>query len=98
MKPSRKQYTPEYKRQAVALVTEQGHSFAEAARLLNIHGSILRRWEQEMRAEGAQAFPGSGHQTPELDEIARLKRDLKRAHMEIEILKKATAYFARDTL
>ena len=98
MKPSRKQYTPEFKREAVALVIEQGHGYSEAANILHINASILRRWEQEQRLNGPQAFPGKGHQLPELEEIARLKRDLKRAQMEIEILKKATAYFARDTL
>ena len=96
MKPSRKQYTPEFKREAVALVIEQGHGYSEAANLLNIHASMLRRWEQEQRLNGPQAFPGKGHQLPELDEIARLKRELKRAQMEIEILKKATAYDGRD--
>jgi transposase len=98
MKPGRKQYTPEFKREAVALVIEQGHGYSEAANLLNINASMLRRWEQEQRLNGPQAFPGKGHQLPDLEEIARLKRELKRAQMEIEILKKATAYFAKDTL
>ena len=64
---------------------------------MNIHVSVLRRWEKEQRDHGDQAFPGTGHQLPELEEIARLKRELKRAQSEIEILKKATAYFARET-
>lgn len=94
----RKQYTPEFKREAVALVITQGHGYAEAARLLNINVSVLRRWEKEQRDHRSQAFPGQGHQLPEREEIARLKRELKRAQTEIEILKKATAYFARETL
>ena len=98
MKQNRKQYTPEFKREAVALIIQQGHGYAEAARILNINVSVLRRWEKEQRDHGSQAFPGQGHQLPELEEIARLKRELKRAHTEIEILKKATAYFARETL
>ncbi len=91
MTQDRKQYTPEFKREAVALVIQQGHGYAEAARLLNINVSVLRRWEKEQCDHGSQAFPGQGHQLPELEEIARLKRELKRAHTEIEILKKATA-------
>ena len=98
MKQNRKQYTPEFKREAVALVIQQGHAYAEAARILNINVSVLRRWEKEQRDHGSQAFPGKGHQLPELEEIARLQRELKRAHTEIEILKKATAYFAREIL
>ena len=98
MKQNRKQYSPEFKREAVALVIKQGHGYAEAARILNINVSVLRRWEKEQRDHGPQAFPGKGHQLPELEEIARLKRELKRAQTEIEILKKATAYFAREML
>ena len=82
----------------MALVIKQGHGYAEAARLLSINVSVLRRWEKEQHDHGPQAFPGQGHQLPELEEIARLKRELKRAQTEIEILKKATAYFARETL
>ena len=64
---------------------------------MNINATMLRRWEQEQRANGDQAFPGKGHQLPDLEEIARLKRELKRALTDIEILKKATAYFAKET-
>lgn len=97
MKQNRKKYTPEFKREAVALATQQGHSYTEAARILKINPTMLRRWEKEQRENGAQAFPGKGHQLPELEEIARLKRELKRALTDIEILKKATAYFAKET-
>lgn len=98
MKQNRKQYTPEFKREAVALAEKQGHSYTEASRLLNINANMLRRWGKEQHENGSDAFVGQGHQTPELEEIARLKRELKRAQSEIEILKKATAYFARGTL
>ena len=97
MKQNRKKYTPEFKREAVALATQQGHSYTEAARILKINPTMLRRWEKEQREDGSQAFPGKGHQLPELEEIARLKRELKRAQTDIEILKKATAYFAKET-
>lgn len=98
MTRSRKQYSQEFKREAIALAEKPGHGYTEAARILDINPSMLRRWEKELRDNGAGAFVGQGHQTPELEEIARLKRELKRAQNEIEILKKATAYFARETL
>jgi len=98
MTRSRKQYSQEFKREAIALAEKPGHGYTEAARILDINPSMLRRWEKELRDNGAEAFVGQGHQTPELEEIARLKRELKRAQNEIEILKKATAYFARETL
>lgn len=94
MKENRKTYTPEFKREAVVLALQQGYT--EAARILKLNATMLRRWEKEAREAGAQAFPGKGHQLPELEEIARLKRELKRAQTEIEILKKATAYFAKE--
>ena len=98
MKQNRKQYTPEFKREAVALVTRHGHGYAEAARVLKINDGMLRRWGKEQREHGPNTFVGQGHQLPELEEIARLKRELRRAQTEIEILKKATAYFAREIL
>ena len=95
MKETRKKYTPEFKREAVALALQQGYT--EAARILKLNATMLRRWEKEQRENGDQAFPGKGHQSAELEEIARLKRELKRALTDIEILKKATAYFAKET-
>ncbi|MBI3563076.1 MAG: transposase [Gammaproteobacteria bacterium] len=85
MKQNRKKYTPEFKREAVALGLQQGYT--EAARILKINPTMLRRWEKEQREAGSQAFPGKGHQLPELEEIGRLKRELKRALTDIEILK-----------
>jgi transposase len=64
---------------------------------LKLNANMLRRWAKEQDEARPHAFPGKGHQTPELEEIARLKRELKRAQMDIEILKKATAYFAKET-
>jgi transposase len=98
MKPINKSYKQEFKQEAVALVRDKKHSYRQAAQLLGINENMLRRWAKELDLNGVTAFPGKGHQTPELEEIARLKRELRRAQLEIEILKKATAYFARDSL
>ena len=56
----RRAYTPEFKTEAVKLVTEQGYSVAEAARSLGIHQTLLRPWRQALRDKGEQAFPGPG--------------------------------------
>lgn len=98
MKATKKRHTAEFKREAVALVTDKKHSYSQAAQLLGINENMLRRWSKELSVNGPTAFPGTGHQSPELEEVARLKRELRKAQIEIEILKKATAYFARDTL
>ena len=55
---TRRQYTKEFKLDAVRLVTEHGYRVAEAARNLGINTNMLRRWVQESQADQAQAFPG----------------------------------------
>jgi transposase len=86
--------TPEFERQAVAMTADQGLSVAEVARRLGISESRLHEWKTLARANGADAFPGSGHQTPAEEELRRLRADVKRLEMERDILKKATAFFA----
>ena len=93
MEAKRKVYTPEFKLAAVNMITEQKLSVAEAARRLGIPENRLREWAKLARAKGADAFPGSGHQTPAEEEL-RLRADVKRLEMERDILKKATAFFA----
>ncbi len=94
----RKQYTKEYKLDAVSLVLDQGYSRVEAARSLEINTQMLGRWIQEFRADGdSQAFRGNGKLSPDQDEIRKLKAQVKRLEMEKEILKKATVFFAKET-
>lgn len=98
MPESRRVYTPEFKVAAVKLVTEQGRSVAEAARSLGITEKILRRWRQALASKGADAFPGQGNPPAAEAEIRRLQEENKRLRAERDILKKATAYFARESL
>ena len=94
---ARKQYTEEFKREAVALVTEQGYTLVGAARNLGVNRDVLRRWKREVGRDGLVAFPGKGHQTPEQAELHRLREEVRRLQMEREILKKATAFFASES-
>jgi transposase len=96
MARQRRSYTREFKIEAVKLVTEQGYSVAEAARSLGLHETLLRSWKQAFEAEGDQAFPGKGNLSPFEDEIRLLRAENKRLQMERDILKKATAFFARE--
>jgi transposase len=64
MAKKRRTYTPEFKAEAVKLVTERGYSVAEAARSLGIHEILLRSWKQALEAQGDQAFPGHGKLPP----------------------------------
>jgi transposase len=93
----RRTYTPEFKVEAVKLVTEQGRSLAEAARSLGIRENLLRKWKQAGEAQGEQAFPGHGNRPALEEELRRLRADVKRLQMERDILKKATAFFAKES-
>ena len=89
-------YTKEFKREAVGLILEQGYSIAEASRNLGINYKMLSRWKNELKQDSEHAFPSKGHMTPDQAELAHLKAENKRLRMEREILKKATAFFAKE--
>jgi transposase len=96
MARTRRIYTPEFKAQAVKLVTEQGYSVAEAARSLGVCDNLIRNWKQVLHDKGVHAFPGHGHCSPFEEEVRRLRAENKRLLMERDILKKAAAFFARE--
>jgi len=79
---TRKNYTVEFKREAVRLVTDEGYKAAEAARSLGINGNMLGRWVRESRDESDSAFPRKGNLSPEQEEISRLREENKRLRLE----------------
>ena len=93
----KKSYTPEFKQDAVRLVTEQGYKVTEAARNLGINPSVLARWKSQLASEGTNAFPGKGRLTPEKEELQKLRKENQRLKMERDILKKAAAFFANES-
>lgn len=93
----RRSFNAEFKREAVRLVVESGLPAARAAQQLGLHANVLRKWVRDFRVDPAQAFPGHGRQKPEQAELERLKKELIRVKAERDILKKATAYFARES-
>jgi transposase len=93
----RKQYTAEFKKEAVELVNKQGYTITEAARNLGIHAHMLGRWRREQIQKQQDAFPGSGHQSGEAEELNRLREENRKLKLEREILKKAAAFFARES-
>lgn len=98
MTTEKKKYTPEFKMEAVRLITEQGYKTTEAARNLGIHPSLLNRWKSQLTSDGKNAFPGKGHLTPEKEELQKLRKENQRLKMERDILKKAAAFFAKESL
>ena len=97
MTQKRKHYSKQFKTDAVKLVTEQDFNVSEAARNLGLHHSSLRRWKRQLESDGNQAFPGKGNLSAEKQELDRLRKENKRLRMEREILKKATAFFAKES-
>jgi transposase len=89
---SKRKYTQEFKESAVKLVNERGYTVAEAARSLGVDPSSIRGWIKRLPAQsnGAASTDGSLRA-----EVRRLREENKRLLMEREILKKATAFFAK---
>ena len=88
MQKVQKTYTLEFKREAVRLAQTSGKPIAQVARELGISDSSIHQWRKEPSRHSAFAFPGSGHQTAQEEEIRRLKRELDRVQKERDILKK----------
>ena len=88
----RRNYTEDFKRDAVALVTEQGYKTTEAARSLGIGDNLIRRWKREFEEEASGARLGAD----EREELKRLRKENRLLRMEKDILKKASQYFAKE--
>ncbi|GHO70404.1 hypothetical protein KSC_092960 [Ktedonobacter sp. SOSP1-52] len=80
-------FTKEFKLEAVQFAERSGRSQAQVARDLGIADSTLHHWCKEFARQGSQAFPGSGHQTQQEEELRRLKRELEMTRQERDILK-----------
>lgn len=95
MSREKRNYTVEFKEKAVELSYARG-SVVEICRELDIPTSVLSRWRRESDAYGKNGFPGSGNPwlTHEQREIAKLKKRLRDAELERDILKKAIAIFS----
>lgn len=90
-KQARRRFTKEFKQDSVKMITEHGHSIAEVAKNLGINYNLLCRWKKEL----------SDNSSVEVDalkfELKRLQKENKRLEMEREILKKAAAFFAKES-
>lgn len=95
-KKTRRKYTQEFKEEAVRLITNQGYSFAEAGRNLGVNPNVLSRWKKEI--EDVEGFGLSAASAVSVQaELRRLRKENKRLRQEREILKKAAAFFAKES-
>jgi len=92
----RRQFTREFKLEAVRLIKERGVSYAQASEDLGVHPTQLRNWVKQLADDPQHAFPGQGQMKPEQLEIAQLKREVLRLKAERDILK-SRAYFAKES-
>jgi|ERR1700722_15343328 transposase len=93
----RRRFTREFKLEAVRLIRDRGVSYAQASQDLSVHPTQLRNWVKAFGDDPQEAFPGQGRMKPEQLEIARLKREVIKLKAERDILKKAAAYFAKES-
>ena len=93
----RRRFTEEFKQAAVRLVVSEGYTLAAAAKAVGVGEQSLRKWQSRLAPPPTPC--GENASQDELrEENKRLRRELRRAELEREILKKATAYFAKESL
>lgn len=95
-KQQRRSFTEEFKRSAVDLIVSQGYSFAAASKAVNVDTTTLRDWHRKF-APAPKPCDENASVEQLTAEVKRLRKELARVEMEREILKKATAYFAKES-
>ena len=101
MGAKRRQFTAEFKLEAVRLASESEKSLAQVARELELRPDMLRTWKRQAESRagltGGDVFPGNAKRTSQEEEIRRLRRELVQTKQESPFLNKAAAYFARES-
>jgi len=91
----RRKYSDDFKEEAIKLVIEKGYKVTEAARNLGIHDNLLRRWISKANDDRSQSMPDN---TQIQAELKRLRKENAQLKMERKILKKAAAFFAKESI
>jgi transposase-like protein len=96
VKRKRRAFSAEYKAEVVGLIRKSGKSVGAVARELDLTETAVRRWVQQAEIDSGGGPPGA-LTTAEREELAQLRKRVKTLEMEREILKKATAFFAKES-
>ncbi len=91
-KRTNKHYPKEFKEEAVSLVLDQGYSVPDAAKSLGITNSLLYKWKERVLAQRE----GKVLSDDEREELKSLRKEVKLLRMEKDVLKKASAFFAKE--
>jgi transposase len=97
MADQRRKYPREFKLEAVRRVVQGPETAAEVARSLNLQPNMLYGWVRQFKKESADAFRGNGNVTSQDEEMRKLRREVVQLREERDILKKATAFFAKES-
>jgi len=92
--PTRRKYSAEFKREAVALASQPGVTKAQIGRELDVNPNVITRWQRELQSNGSKAFLGQGVARDE--EMAKLKREVNRLRKERDFLREAATFFAKS--
>jgi transposase len=95
-KRTRRRFTDEYKAETVRLVRDSGKTVGAVARELGLTETAVRRWVEQAKPSGAET-PVSVLSREEREELGQLRREVRTLRMERDILKKATAFFAKES-
>lgn len=96
MGKARRKFSREFKLEAVRQLAS-GRQLAQVARELGVDAQVLRRWKDQVDVDPASAFPGNGQVRGEEAELQRLRREVAQLRAERDFLKKAAAFFARES-
>ena len=97
LRRQRRKFTPEFKAEAVRLCSEPGRSICKVAKNLDLNKTVLRAWVRQAAVDTARGRPGA-LSTAERQELSALRYEIPQLRMEREILRKATAFFAKEQM
>lgn len=92
-----KHFDAEFKKDIAKLFKEGKRSASSLAAEIGVHENTIYKWAEAYTVDPENAFPGSGHMKPAEDELHRAQRRIRELEEEVEILKKAAAYFAKHS-
>jgi transposase len=93
----KRKYSPEFKAGAVKLVLEEGRSMNSVAKELDVPSSVVTQWVHQAEADAGKGRKKNRLTTSEKQELTELRKKVRQLEMEKEILKKATAFFAKES-
>lgn len=97
-KKTRRQFSEEFKQDTIALIERENYSLKDASERLGIHESVLGKWKRGIKQKGMESSSLTTENNSIIIENQKLKEENRRLKMERDILKKAAAFFAKESL